>query len=96
LFTAGRPDKSIRELEWIRREEGCLGRMSEEKLAIYNSVLKEQTISLERELNEMLQHPRYQPLVVLDGPFNIRRATWPKTRANWMNSTPDSNPCLLL
>lgn len=60
------------ELEWIRREEGDLDRMSEEKLAIYNSVLKEQTISLERELNEMLQHPRYQPIVVPDGPFDIR------------------------
>jgi len=29
------------ELEWIRREECDLDRMTEEKLAIYNSVFKE-------------------------------------------------------
>ena len=60
------------ELEWIRREEGDLDRITEEKLAIYNGVLKEQIIELERELREMVLHPRYQPIVVPDGPFDFR------------------------
>ncbi len=59
------------ELEWIRREEGDLSRMTGEKLAIYNDVLKEQILELERELREMPLHPRYQPIVVPDGAFDF-------------------------
>ena len=60
------------ELEWIRREEGDLDRMTEEKLSVFNDVLKEQTTRLDRELDEMPLHPRYQLIVVPDGPFDIR------------------------
>lgn len=59
------------ELEWIRCENGDLDRMTEDKLSIYNDVLKEQTIELERQLDEMVLHPRYQPVVVPDGPFDV-------------------------
>jgi hypothetical protein len=60
------------ELEWIHREEGDVERLTEEKLSIYNQVLKEQVFELERELAELPYHPRYQPIVVPAGPFGIR------------------------
>jgi hypothetical protein len=60
------------ELEWIQREEGILQRLTDEKLAIYNDVLKEQVDELESELQELPFRPRYQALVVPDGPFEAR------------------------
>ena len=50
------------ELEWIHKEEANLDKLSNEKLAIYNQVLKEQIEELEAERFLMSQHPRYQPL----------------------------------
>jgi hypothetical protein len=38
------------ELEWLKREEGNLDRLTEEKLAVYNRALKDQVAELEREL----------------------------------------------
>ena len=59
------------ELVWIQREEGDVARLTEEKLAIYNVVLKEQVVALERELSQLPCHPRYQPIVALNGPFGV-------------------------
>src|ERR1019366_1306169 len=50
------------ELEWIQREEGDVERLTDEKLSIYNQVLKEQVFELERELAELPYYPRYQPI----------------------------------
>jgi hypothetical protein len=63
------------ELEWIQREEGDVGRLTEEKLGAYNQVLNEQVRELERELAELPYHPRYQPIAAPDGPFEIRLRT---------------------
>ena len=59
------------EMEWIQREEGDLERLTDEKLAIYNQMLKEQVQNLEQELHELPCHPRYQPITVPDGPFGV-------------------------
>ncbi|WP_146898128.1 hypothetical protein [Adhaeribacter aerolatus] len=53
------------ELEWIQKEEANLEKLTDEKLTIYNEVLKEQVADLEEESFTMLQHPRYQPLLRL-------------------------------
>jgi hypothetical protein len=58
------------ELEWIHREEGDAARLTDEKLEIYNSVLKEQIQDLERELHELSMHPRYEVLLEFAGPFD--------------------------
>jgi hypothetical protein len=50
------------ELEWIHHEEDDAERLSDEKLAIYNEVLKEQVEMLERELYLLPAHPRYEVL----------------------------------
>jgi hypothetical protein len=51
------------ELEWLHKEETNLAQLTDEKLNIYNEVLKEQAADLEAESYMMLQHPRYQPLL---------------------------------
>ena len=56
------------EIEWIKREQGNLDRLTDEKLAIYNDVLKEQADKLRDEIRELPYHPRYAPLAVMD-PF---------------------------
>lgn len=61
------------ELAWIEREEGDLERLTDEKLAVYNQVLKEQTDELQWELDELPSHPRYQPIITEGGPFGIFR-----------------------
>lgn len=60
------------EMEWIEREEGDIERLSDEKLTIYNQTLNEQVQNLERELCELPYHPRYQPITVPDGPFDLQ------------------------
>jgi hypothetical protein len=75
------------ELEWIRREEGDVERLTEEKLSIYNQVLKEQVSELERELAELPYHPRYQPIVVPAGPFGIRLRTEDPAEMRWLDGT---------
>ena len=59
------------ELAWIEREEDDLTRLADEKLAVYNQVLKGQVDELQREFDGLSYHPRYQPLMVEDGPFGI-------------------------
>ena len=75
------------ELEWIHREEGDVERLTEEKLSIYNQVLKEQVSELERELAELPYHPRYQPIVVPAGPFGIRLRTEDPAEMRWLDGT---------
>jgi hypothetical protein len=50
------------ELEWIHKEEGALGKLSDEKLSIYNQALKEQIGELQEEIFMIGQHPRYHHL----------------------------------
>jgi hypothetical protein len=70
------------ELEWIAREEGHLDRLTEEKLAIYNQVLKDQISELKEEIASLDWDPRYQPIAVPDGPFGMRwRASDPAEAA---------------
>src|SRR5262249_2965949 len=62
------------ELEWIQREEGNLERLTDEKLAIYNQVLKDQLFELNLEIDGLAYHPRYGPIVVMDD-FDIQVRT---------------------
>ena len=73
------------EMEWIQREEGDVERLTEEKLSIYNQVLKEQVSELERELAELPYHPRYQPIAVSVGPFGVRLRTEDPAEMRWLN-----------
>ena len=57
------------EIEWIERERGDLDRLSDEKLAIYNDVLKEQADELKAEIEALPYHPRYAPLLAMEEPF---------------------------
>ncbi len=50
------------EAEWIAREQADASRLTNDKLTIYNSVLKEQVVELEEELGGLAGHPRYDPL----------------------------------
>ena len=50
------------EVEWIQKEENNLDRLTEEKLEIYNEMLKEQAQELDAEIFLTMQHPRYEPL----------------------------------
>lgn len=50
------------ELEWIRGEQGDVTQLTDEKLAIYNHLLREQADDLEQEVFVLPQHPRYQAL----------------------------------
>lgn len=60
------------ELEWIHREEADLARLTDEKLGVYNLLLKEQVAELEREVFELPHDPRYRPLATPAGPFSMR------------------------
>jgi hypothetical protein len=50
------------ELEWINMEENNTRKLTDEKLSIYNEVLKEQVQELEYEMDMLKHHPRYLPL----------------------------------
>src|ERR1700754_2472924 len=50
------------ELQWIQKEGTNVDKLSDDKLALYNESLKEQANDLEGEINQLLHHPRYQPL----------------------------------
>jgi len=50
------------ELQWIQQEGVDLDKLTDEKLALYNESLKQQTNELEEELRQLVRHPRYQPL----------------------------------
>lgn len=50
------------ELQWILQDGSSIDKLTDEKLSLYNESLKQQTIDLEAEINQILRHPRYQPL----------------------------------
>lgn len=50
------------ELLWIQKEEGNPDQLTEEKLSIYNEVLKEQVQDLEDDITALAEHPRFSPL----------------------------------
>lgn len=51
------------ELKWIHKENEHLETLTEEKLAVYLQILKEQAQELEYEKNELIQHPQYSVLL---------------------------------
>jgi len=55
------------EMEWIHKEEQHADKLSNEKLAIYNQVLKEQVQDLEEQKFALMEHPRFQPLLRYSG-----------------------------
>ncbi len=57
------------EIEWITREGTDPSRLSDQKLAVYNSVLREQADELERMLPTVWMHPRFLPLSRFAHPF---------------------------
>jgi hypothetical protein len=50
------------ELNWIQRESNHLETLTDDKLSIYNQLLKEQIKEMEEELTMLGHHPRYAPL----------------------------------
>jgi hypothetical protein len=61
------------ELQWIHKENDHLETLTEEKLAVYLYILREQAEGLERERNELYQQPRYAVLYNEFGPAIIRQ-----------------------
>ncbi len=57
------------EMEWIHKEEQNTDKLSNEKLAIYNQVLKEQVEDIEQQLFALTQHPRFHPLMRYNNGF---------------------------
>jgi hypothetical protein len=50
------------EVEWTVREQANPSRLTNAKLAIFNRVLKEQTLELQQTLQTMEYEPRYETL----------------------------------
>lgn len=75
------------ELTWIEREERNLDRLTEEKLTLYNQVLRDQVAELKDEIENVKYDPRYEAIVVPDGPFGMhvmhdgRAQAWQMDRA---------------
>jgi hypothetical protein len=59
------------ELEWLARHQSDVERLSDQKLAVYNAVLREQVQELETEIEMVWEHPRFDPLrpYLKTGPF---------------------------
>lgn len=57
------------ELEWIKREEGDLERLGDEKLAIYSELLEEQVADLQEEIREVALTPRFSALARFMNPM---------------------------
>ena len=55
------------ELKWIHKETNHLESLTEEKLAVYLQILREQASSLEREKFQILQQPQYSILAGIFG-----------------------------
>lgn len=60
------------ELRWIHKENEHLEALTEEKLAVYLQILKEQAQELEYEKNELIQHPQYAVLLAEFG-WDVKR-----------------------
>ncbi|KAB2664912.1 MAG: hypothetical protein DVB31_09645 [Verrucomicrobia bacterium] len=64
------------ELEWIENAGADAQRLTDDKLGLYNEVLREQISELEGELAEAPMHPRFRPLWRYVNPmFGIDAAT---------------------
>jgi hypothetical protein len=50
-------------MQWIENEGGDVGRLTEEKLGVYNEVLGGQVKALEARQRDLVFHPRYRPVV---------------------------------
>jgi hypothetical protein len=50
------------EMQWLQKEANHLSTLSAEKLQLYNQILKEQAIELERELHGVMTDMRFEPL----------------------------------
>jgi len=61
------------EMEWIHKEELNTDKLSNEKLTIYNRVLKEQVQDLEEQKFKLMEHPRFQPLMRYTNFFSSHR-----------------------
>jgi hypothetical protein len=60
------------EMQWIENEGGDIDRLTEEKLDVYNEILRQQVQGLEQRLRDLMFHPRYRPIVVFnDGPTRV-------------------------
>jgi hypothetical protein len=59
-------------MQWIENEGGDIDRLTEEKLGVYNDVLRGQVQGLEARLRDLMFHSRYRPIVVFnDGPTRV-------------------------
>ena len=58
-------------MQWIENEGGDLERLTEEKLGVYNEILRGQVEGLEQRKRDLVFHPRYRPIVV----FNYGQAS---------------------
>lgn len=63
------------EVEWIRGEQDDVARMTDEKLALYNQLLREQAANLEEEVFWLPQHPRYHAMFDPMSPLGPQRRT---------------------
>jgi len=50
------------ELQWIYKESNHLSELSNDKISLYNDVLKEQVEELEFQLEMLPKHPKYMPM----------------------------------
>jgi len=73
------------ELEWIEHEKSDVQRLSDEKLRIYNEVLKEQVDDLEAQIDELPLDPRYQVIVEAKGPFAVGVLDGPR-EVRWLKA----------
>ncbi|MEI6139848.1 MAG: J domain-containing protein [Mariniphaga sp.] len=51
------------EMEWVHKTSEHLEKLSEDKLKIYISTLKQQVIELQNERVQMAYHPRFDPII---------------------------------
>jgi hypothetical protein len=85
------------ELTWIQGETGNLDRLTDEKLDVYNQVLRDQVAELERQLTLLPQHPRYRVLAAPDVcGFRIRLNDPDEARALEETTTSMENTITLL
>ena len=49
-------------MEWVHKTSEHLEKLTEDKLKIYISTLKQQVIELQNERFHMAHHPRYEPI----------------------------------
>lgn len=63
------------ELSWIHQDENKAANLADEKLRIYNEILKEQIAELKRQLEAVKHHPQYREIQAV---CNFERVTFKK------------------